>query len=259
MSLFKIFRGSEEKLKSVPYHDGYAYFTEDGQHLYIDVGNNEGDRLQVNAYAAEVLSNGVTEIDVDDVFLKNMTASVAQGGTGKDNLTVNALLLGNGTDPVKMVALDAGSIPVGDETDGIKGLKGVGALFASAEGVPEFGTLPINAGGTGATTAAAARNKLEVYSKAEMDDKLGDVTRSQYTTTLFANQWVEGTDNYTYTYANTELTCGKTGDIPPVVTYTTNREEYNKITNAEATPGTGIVFTIKAKPTNDIGIMIIDG
>nr|DAG20687.1 MAG TPA: hypothetical protein [Caudoviricetes sp.] len=35
-----------------------------------------------------------------------MTASVAQGGTGQNTLTVNALLVGNGTDAVKMVSID---------------------------------------------------------------------------------------------------------------------------------------------------------
>lgn len=259
MALFKIFRGTEEKLKQVPCHEGYAYFTEDGAHLYIDIGNNTGDRLQVNAYAAEVLSNGTTEIDVDDVFLKTMTASVAQGGTGANSLTVNALLIGNGTDPVKMVSLDNGSIAVGDTTNGIKGLKGTGALFASTEGLPQFGTLPISAGGTGGTTAAAARNSLEVYSKTETDNEVKKVTRVQYTTTLFANQWIQGSGNYTYSYANTQLTCGKGGDVPPTITYTSNRQEYNKILTADATPGTGIVFTIKDKPANDIGIIIIDG
>lgn len=260
MSLFKIFRGNEEKLKSVPYHDGYAYFTEDGQHLYIDVGNNEGDRLQVNAYAAEILSNGVTEIDVDDVFLKTMTATVAQGGTGKDSLTPNALLIGNGTDPIKMVALDEGSIPVANETNGINGLKGVGALFATTEGMPEFGVLPISTGGTGANTVTAARQNLEVYSKTESDTNINEITRKSYSTTLFTNQWIEASDssNFTYAYSNTEITCGKSGDIPPIITYTSNRDEYSKIESAEATPGVGITFTTQIKPTNDIGIIIID-
>lgn len=258
MALFKIFRGNEAKLQSVPYHDGYAYFTEDGQHLYIDVGNNEGDRLQVNAYAAEVLSNGVTEIDVDDIFLKTMVASVAQGGTGKNSLTPNALLVGNGTEPVKMIALDEGSIPVANNTNGIQGLKGVGAIFATTEGIPEFGVLPISAGGTGANTVTAARQNLDVYSKTESDTSINEITRKSYSTTLFTNQWVEANNVFTYTYSNAEITCGKSGDIPPIITYTSNRDEYSKIESAEATPGVGVVFTSQTKPTNDIGIIIID-
>lgn len=75
-------------------HEGYAYFCEDTGNLFIDVSNIEGGRLQVNAYAAQVLKNKVTEIDIDDIFLKNMTATVAQGGTGHNTLTVNALLVG---------------------------------------------------------------------------------------------------------------------------------------------------------------------
>ena len=52
MALFKIFRGAEDQLNQIPLHEGYAYFTEDKQHLFIDISNEEGGRLQVNAYAA---------------------------------------------------------------------------------------------------------------------------------------------------------------------------------------------------------------
>ncbi len=258
MALFKIFRGREDDLKNVPYHEGYAYFTEDKQHLFIDVGNLEGDRLQVNAYAAQVLSNGVTEIDIDDVFLKTMTAGVAQGGTGANSLTVNALLVGNGTNPIKMVPLEAGSVAVGDATNGVKGLKGTGALYAATAGAPSFGTLPISVGGTGATTQSAARANLDVYSKSEVDNSVSGATRKAYTTTLYANQWIENGDSYTYSYANTSLTCGVSHDIPPIITYTSNREEYNDIESAQATPGAGIVFTASKKPANDIGLIIVD-
>ena len=109
MALFKIFKGAEEDLNDVPLHEGYAYFCEDTGNLFIDVSNIEGGRLQVNAYAAQVLKNNVTEIDIDDIFLKNMTATVAQGGTGHDTLTVNALLVGNGTEALKMIEIAAGS------------------------------------------------------------------------------------------------------------------------------------------------------
>ena len=105
MALFKIFKGAEEDLNDVPLHEGYAYFCEDTGNLFIDVSNIEGGRLQVNAYAAQVLKNNVTEIDIDDIFLKNMTATVAQGGTGHDTLTVNALLVGNGTEALKMIEI----------------------------------------------------------------------------------------------------------------------------------------------------------
>ena len=73
------------------------------------------------------------------------TLGVDRGGTGKATHTSNAVLTGNGTSEVNNVATASG------------------ALYAtSANGAPKFGTLPIAQGGTGATTAAAARTNLGV-------------------------------------------------------------------------------------------------
>lgn len=71
------------------------------------------------------------------------TLSVARGGTGKSSITTNNLIVGNGTSTPKEIAPKQG------------------ALYAtSTSAVPEFGALPVNCGGTGATTAAAARTAL---------------------------------------------------------------------------------------------------
>jgi hypothetical protein len=81
-----------------------------------------------------------------------------------------------------------------------------------------------------------------------------------FTTTLTTSGWTLSNDGaeYIYTYSNTELTCGAEGDIPPMITYSSNQEEYSKITSAEATAGTGIEFRIPEKPSADIGLIIID-
>lgn len=258
MALFKIFRGPEDNLNSVPLHEGYAYFTEDKGNLFIDISNEEGGRLQVNAYAAQILKNEITEIDIDDIFLKNMTATVAQGGTGHNSLTVNALLIGNGTDAVKMVEIAAGQIVIGNNENGVTGLQGAGALFAATAGAPQFGTLPISVGGTGGTNAATARTNLDVYSKSETDTQINGSTSVAYTTTLTSAGWVLNGDMYTQTYSNAELSCGKAGNVPPIVTYTSNLEEYSTIDHADATPGTGITFYVKDKPVSDIAIIIVD-
>lgn len=258
MALFKIYRGPEDQLNQIPLHEGYAYFTEDKQHLFIDISNEEGGRLQVNAYAAQVLSDGITEIDVDDVFLKTMTATVAQGGTGYNNLTVNALLVGNGTEAVKMVEIAAGSLVIGNAENGVSGLQGTGALYSATAGAPQFGTLPLSVGGTGATNAAGARTNLDVYSKEETDDQISESTSVAYTTTLAASAWTLNGDMYTQTYSNTALTCGKAGNVPPIVTYTSNLEEYSKIDHADATVGVGITFYTEEKPGSDIALVIID-
>lgn len=258
MSLFKIFKGPEANLTSVPLHEGYAYFTEDECNLYIDIGNNPGDRVQVNAYAAQVLKNDVTEIDIDDIFLKNMTATVAQGGTGQNSLTVNAILVGNGTNAVKMISLEEGAVALGDSENGITSLLGTGVLYAATSGAPQFGVAPISVGGTGANNAGAARSNLDVYSKGETDTAINGAKSLAYTATLSASGWTASGDNYIYNYSNSALTCGSTGDVPPIVTYTSNLDEYSQIDSAEATAGSGIVFTTATKPENDIGIIIID-
>ena len=70
MALFKIFRGPEDNLNSVPLHEGYAYFTEDKGNLFIDISNEEGGRLQVNAYAAQVLRMILLRLILMIFFLK---------------------------------------------------------------------------------------------------------------------------------------------------------------------------------------------
>ena len=258
MALFQIFRGAENDLNSVPLHEGYAYFTEDKGNFYIDISNQPGGRVQVNAYAAQILKNNITEVDIDDIFLTTMTATVAQGGTGLNNLTVNALLLGNGTEPVKMVSLGQGSLVIGDTTNGISELTGQGALYSLTAGAPQFGTLPVSVGGTGGATAQEARNNLDVYNKQEVNDKVDEVTTVAYTTTLSASGWIANGETFTYTYSNTALTCGKNGNVPPIITYTSNLEEYSKIDHADATVGVGITFYIEEQPKSDIALVIID-
>lgn len=258
MALFKIYRGEEELLSQVPMHEGYAYFCEDSGKLFVDISNDTGGRVQVNAYAAQVLKKDTTEIDVDDIFLKDMTASVAQGGTGQSTLTVNALLVGNGTNAIKMVSINKGAIVTGDTTNGVTGLLGTGAVFAEVSGTPKFGTLPLTAGGTGATSAAAARSNLSVYSKTETDNKIEEATSVSYTATLTKANWVQSGSTYTYTYSNSSLKCGKNGNIPPIISCTSGQDDYNKISDAQATVGQGIVFTASKAISGNIGIVIID-
>lgn len=258
MALFKIYRGEEELLSQVPMHEGYAYFCEDSGKLFVDISNDAGGRIQVNAYAAQVLKKDTTEIDVDDIFLKDMTANVAQGGTGQSTLTVNALLVGNGTNAIKMVSINKGAIVTGDTTNGVTGLLGTGAVFAEVSGTPKFGTLPLTAGGTGATSAAAARSNLSVYSKTETDNKVEEATSVSYTATLTKANWVQSGSTYTYTYSNSSLKCGKNGNIPPIISCTSGQDDYNKISDAQATVGQGIVFTASKAISGNIGIVIID-
>ena len=89
----------------------------------------------------------------------NDVVCVKMGGTGKASHTANAVLTGNGEDAVKNVATANG------------------ALYATAaNGAPKFGTLPIAQGGTGATTAAAALEKLGLDSIGKFYEQHFDAT-----------------------------------------------------------------------------------
>lgn len=247
MALFKIYSGTANEFPSnYALHPGYAYFFEDSGELVIDTDN---ERIDVKVSQLIKTVNGeVTFVDVDDVLI-----------TADDNgLTKNAILIGDENNTVRAIAITAGSVVIGDATNGVKGINGTGALYATASGAPSFGTLPMSAGGTGATTAATARTNLDVYSKGETNNKIDEVITLAYSTTLVQTGWVQSGDTYTYTYSNTNLKCGKNGNVPPIITWTSNQDDYNKIHDAQATVGTGIIFTANNAIEGDIDIIIID-
>lgn len=247
MALFKIYSGTADEFPSnYALHPGYAYFFEDSGELVIDTDNG---RIDVKVSQLIKTVNGeITFVDVDDV----LTAADDNG------LTKNAILVGGENNTVRAIAIAAGSVVIGDATNGVKGINGTGALYATTSGAPSFGTLPISAGGTGATTAAAARTNLDVYSKGETNNKIDEVTTLAYSATLAQASWVQSGDTYTYTYSNTNLKCGKNGNVPPIITWTSNQDDYNKIDDAQATVGTGIIFTANKAIEGDIGIIIVD-
>jgi len=100
--------------------------------------------------------------------LANGVVTVAQGGTGKATHTSNAVLTGNGANAVN-------NVPTAD-----------GALYATAADVaPQFGTLPVAQGGTGATSASGARTNLDAAQAngatgtlKSAEDGIGDLTES---------------------------------------------------------------------------------
>ena len=256
MAQFQAFHGDESLIDSIPVHDGYAYFTDDSHKMFLDAGSS---RYQINAYSAEQISDGITTVEIDDIMLKNMVASVSQGGTGLNNLTVNALLVGNGTNAVKLLTLDNGAIAKWDSTLGLTSLLGTGILYAQQSGSPQFGVAPIAVGGTGASDAGIARQNLNVYSKEEVDELIPTTSFTTYTVILQSDSWTsQGSGNYQLTYSNSSLKCGENGDIPPIIYCTNNEDEYNNISDAEATVGVGITFLTQGQPSANISIIIID-
>ena len=246
MSLFKIYSGTAAEFpQDYALHPGYAYFFEDSGEFMIDTDSGRVD-VKVSQLI-KTIDGEVTFVDVDDVLLADTAG-----------LTKNAILVGGENNTVRAIAITAGSVVIGDATNGVKGINGTGALYATTSGAPSFGTLPISVGGTGATTAVAARTNLDVYSKGEINNKIDEVTTLAYSATLAQASWVQSGDTYTYTYSNTNLKCGKNGNVPPIITWTSNQDDYNKIDDAQATVGTGIIFTANKAIEGDIGIIIID-
>ncbi len=74
--------------------------------------------------------------DHSAVDIKRGILSVVRGGTGNNTIKKDAVLIGNNTDPVKSV-------------------KGIGAFYSDGDGSPKFNTLPVDMGGTGLTEGAS--------------------------------------------------------------------------------------------------------
>lgn len=75
-----------------------------------------------------------------------------------------------------------------------------------------------------------------------------------YSATLTPANWTAKGSNFVYNYSNTSLRAF----VCPIITCTSNTNEYGYIDDAEATGGSGIVFTATKKPTANIELIIID-
>lgn len=75
-----------------------------------------------------------------------------------------------------------------------------------------------------------------------------------YSATLTPANWIANGSNFVYNYSNTSLRAF----VCPIITCTSNTNEYGYINDAEATSGSGIIFTATKKPTANIELIIID-
>lgn len=101
----------------------------------IDTITNDGTVTSTNVLQGTGLTYLWGKLKAKFAALVDGVVAVSQGGTGKSTHTSNAVLTGNGTNAVNNVA------------------SANGALYAtSANGTPQFGTLPVGQGGTGNTT-----------------------------------------------------------------------------------------------------------
>lgn len=81
---------------------------------------------------------------------------------------------------------------------------------------------------------------------------------NSYTITIPSTGWKLGSKGYEYTYSNTSFRAS----ISPIITCTSNINEYQHITEAEATTGVGITFRIVSeiskRPLSSITLQIIE-
>jgi hypothetical protein len=121
----------------------------------LAVGGTE-DRIDVTSDAVDISANYVGQSSITTVGTissgawEGSTIDVAYGGTGATSLSSGEYLVGNGTGAVTTTATIPGSDVSGD-------------ISGNAANVT--GTVAINHGGTGATTASAARANLGATAK----------------------------------------------------------------------------------------------
>ena len=124
MANISFFRGTTAQIQNLATLDGRIIFDVTKDEMAIDYGNTR-----------HTIAGG------------NVTFPITadKGGTGRDTLTSNAIIAGNGTGQVNQIATAAG------------------ALYATtANGAALFGTLPVAQGGTGSTSASGARTNLGI-------------------------------------------------------------------------------------------------
>lgn len=126
----------------------------DSKNIHMEVGSTEVD----------VNNNGVT---------LNTPLTVSSGGTGRNDFTNNALIVGDGSSYMDEIPTEVGALYV-DENGGNA----------------KFGTLPINRGGTGATTQSKAIQNLGITATASELNKLDGATVS--TTEINTLKGIEG-------------------------------------------------------------------
>lgn len=96
---------------------------------YINPNFQNNNTPAINATNLNNLANAVQLLGVEN------------GGTGKTSITSGAIVTGNGTGSVNE-------------------LSGTGAVYATQNGSPQFGTLPVSCGGTGVLTLDALKTAM---------------------------------------------------------------------------------------------------
>lgn len=245
MSLFKVYSGKRKDFpNNYPLHPGYAYFFEDDGIFTIDT-ETERKNVAVSEIVRTV-EGGPKSISTDQLLWT------------EDEPTPDCLVVSGKNNLMYYLPIDNNSVVIKDNRGQFTGISGEGALYSIASEAPSFGILPLSAGGTGAKTAEDARFNLDVYSKSEVDAKTAGGVSTCYAVSVKSTDWALSDNYYVYNYNNTNLKCGSSGKIPPIIRCRTGQESYNKINEAVATAGSGIQFKSSGAITENILIDIID-
>ena len=112
-------------------------------HEFVVYSYNSSTKVRLDYrefYILPTITADLTEDKSYNILTTKNTITVGQGGTGRATLTANAVLYGNGTSAIGMLA------------------SANGAVYATAaNGTLHFGTLPTGQGGTGNTSYTANR------------------------------------------------------------------------------------------------------
>ena len=245
MSLFKVYSGIRDNFpQDYPLHPGYAYFFEDDGIFTIDT-----EKKRKNVAVSEIVrtvEGGPKSISTDKILWT------------EDEPTPDCLVISGEDNIMYYAPIDNNSVVIKNNNGTLTGISGEGALYSIASEAPSFGTLPLSAGGTGAKTATDARSNLDVYSKSEVDAKTAGGVSTCYAVSIKSTDWALSGNYYVYNYNNTNLKCGSSGKIPPIIRCRSGQESYNKINTAVATAGSGIQFKSSGAITENILIDIID-
>lgn len=139
-------------------------------------------------------------------------------------------------------------IKVGDGTHNFNDLAWASGLAADIYDWAKAATKP-------SYSTSELTNDSEFISSTEtIEANLINNLTISYSATLTPANWTAKGSNFVYNYSNTSLRAF----VCPIITCTSNTNEYGYINDAEATGGSGIVFTATKKPTANIELIIID-
>ena len=139
-------------------------------------------------------------------------------------------------------------IKVGDGTHNFNDLAWASGLAADIYDWAKAATTPSY------NTSELTNDSAFVSSTETVEANLVNNLTISYSATLTPANWTANGSNFVYNYSNTSLRAF----VCPIITCTSNTSEYGYINDAEATSGSGIIFTATKKPTANIELIIID-